>query len=165
MLLKYLPEAAQLIPPQCVTVRLEVSEVNETPINGKYLFQSVGMKKGVQRGFLRPSGLSVREQTSTEKKVLPWMNDEVAPVPENLQPEIGTICLKVGKEMYVNVLHVKSPKSIYVTPSLSEVQHFQKYLYKLASQLEIDPNFRPSVGSIVLAKAPSDKNFRSYTLK
>lgn len=72
-------------------------------------------------------------------------------------PLIGNVSLKVGSVMEVVVVHVESPTAVYVCSDLPELKKFQKHLFKTCSELSLDPEFIPNVGSIVLAKTKSDE--------
>jgi len=72
-------------------------------------------------------------------------------------PLIGNVSLKVGSVMELVVVHVDSPTAVYVCPDLPELKKFQKHLFKTCSELSLDPEFIPKVGSLVLAKTKSDE--------
>ena len=63
----------------------------------------------------------------------PKANTSVGPNPESILtvqppslPEIDSLSLDIGRIQKVYVIHYKSPASFYVTPSLEELQKFQK---------------------------------------
>ena len=74
-----------------------------------------------------------KEKVHKELTDEPRANTSVGPNSESILtvqspslPEIDSLNLDIGRIQKVYVIHYKSPASFYVTPSLEELQKFQK---------------------------------------
>jgi len=80
--------------------------------------------------------------------------------------EAGSLCssyslasclsLQVGKIQEVTVTHVEGPREVYLCPDQKELERIQTHIFSTGQSLNFDPNFRPTIHSMVLACSPDD---------
>ena len=66
------------------------------------------------------------------------------------------LSLHVGRVQEVTVTHVESPREVYLCPDQRELERLQTHLFSTGQSLAFDPNFCPTVNSMVLACSPDD---------
>ena len=80
--------------------------------------------------------------------------------------EAGSLCssyslasclsLQVGRIQEVTVTHVEGPREVYLCPDQKELERIQTHIFSTGQSLTFDPNFRPTIHSMVLACSPDD---------
>ena len=113
--------------------------------------------------------LSEADETSSEHTLIDQENNANtnSEVLETTIPDRSTaLGLVIGETQRLKVLHVESPREVYFM-KISDVESFcqlNEQISKETESLEIQSDFSPGVGSLVLVKASDDDWYRGEVI-
>ena len=163
--LRYLPPSLAQLPPHCLTVRLNsVQHPHTEAVNIIYL----GERKGDRHHHHHQHNLNIVECCILYPgyPLVELIGVEVdSNSSEETQPaNCRSTPLVVGQKETLLVVHVVSPREVYLVKEIEEFYNFLLEVNKKAERLEYKALFRPEVGSLVFVQGSDDIWYRGEVL-